>query len=42
MVMLFLASLYLVSFIAMMSLPQLKQANYEQHQLNIRHKALDK
>lgn len=42
MVMLFLASLYIISFIAMMSLKQLKRGNYEQHQLNIRPKALDK
>lgn len=31
MVMLFLAGLYMVSFVAMMSLPQLKQAHYDQH-----------
>lgn len=31
MVMLFLAGLYMLSFVAMMSLPQLKQAHYDQH-----------
>ncbi|RPA60433.1 MFS transporter [Aerococcus agrisoli] len=41
MVMIFLSSLYIISFIAMMSLKQLKRANFEQHQLHIQHKVND-
>jgi MFS family permease len=41
MVMVFLSTLYIISFVAMMSLKQLKRANFEQHQLHIQHKVND-
>lgn len=41
MVMLFLSSLYIISFIAMISLKQLKRENYEKHQLILNRQSND-